>query len=91
MIFILLVLLIVGGFSTLAPIARRLPDALDAWMAHRKEMAGGHEELQHLASAIHELQSRTERIEDQMDRIAERQDFMERLVEGDTSGSRPEA
>ncbi len=45
MVFILLVLLIVGGFSILAPIARRLPDALDTWMAHRKELEGEPEDL----------------------------------------------
>lgn len=85
MIFILLVLLIVGGFSILAPIARRLPDALDTWMAHRQELAGEPEDLQHLASAVHELQSRVEAMDDRMEMITERQEFMERLVEGDTS------
>lgn len=87
MIFILLVLLIVGGFSTLAPIARRLPDALDAWMEHRRAMAGDPDDLQHLASAVHELHDRMESMEDRMDLLHERQDFMERLVEGDAPDS----
>ena len=86
MIFILLVLLIVGGFTTVIPLARRLPEALDTWVEHRKSLEPESEELQRLEAAVRDLQSRLDAMEDRVELLAERQDFTERLLEEDTNG-----
>ena len=86
MIFILLVLLIVGGFTTIVPLARRLPDALDTWVEHRKSLEPESEEIRHLEAAMRDLQARLDATEDRVALLAERQDVTERLLEVDTSG-----
>ena len=87
MIFILLVLLILGGFATIVPLARRLPDALDTWVEHRKSLEPESEELQRLEAAVRDLRGRLDAMEDRVELLAERQDFTERLLEEDTSGA----
>lgn len=89
MAFIVVVILLVGGFASLTPFFRRLPDQIDRWLELHSSAEPDSDELRRLANDVREIQKRLETMEDRVGILAERQDFTERLLErGDDRGTR---
>lgn len=83
MLFSLLVVLVIGGFILLFPLARRLGTLLELYVEERRKSEFPPPELEDIRRVVDSLQSEVER-------LRERQEFTERLLERGSTRS-PEA
>ncbi len=82
MIFSLLILLAIGGFVLLFPLARRLGALAEEWLRIRRgELDAGANQT--ILDEIRGLHGHIAALDARLDAVAERQEFMESLVESD--------
>ena len=78
MIFTIVVMVLLGGFTLLFPLTRRLAEVLEKHYLKDGAEGTDADEVAALRRAVHALR-------EEVERIGERQDFTEKLLEGPKS------
>ncbi len=85
MIFTLVVLLLVGGFTLLFPLTRRLAAVLEKRYLGDGAENQNPEEVAALRQAMNDLRDTVHDLREEVEQIGERQDFAEKLLQGPKS------
>lgn len=80
MVFVLLLVLVLGGIVLAFPVTRRLGDALDEWIRLRRQGRLGSDQAGRLEDELREVRERLETLERETDLLADRQAFTESLL-----------
>ncbi len=80
MVYILILLLLIGGFILAYPITKRLGRLLEEWIVLRKGSLPEQEALARIEGAFGDMQRQIGSLEQRVDLISERQDFTESLL-----------
>lgn len=86
MAFALIMVLVIGGFILLFPVARRLGAALEQWIARQRELTPVQDGVDELRREIGELGALVSNLRGDLEEVRERQRFLEELAEGRRRG-----
>lgn len=86
MAFALVMVLVIGGFVLLFPVARRLGTALEEWIAQRRELTPVQDGVDELRREIGELGALVSNLRGDLEDVRERQRFLEDLAEDRSTG-----
>ena len=81
MAFALVMVLVIGGFVLLFPVARRLGAALEEWIRRQRRLTPVQDGMKELRREIGELGALVSNLRGDLEEVRERQRFLEELAE----------